>query len=123
MIQAENYQDVAKHFKGFYTLIKDLNPKAIVSVFYHQFDPEMQGEEQLNEFWSIFTDQLKGEASEEDISSAIDLYATSIHSHSLIEMMSRIMSKMIEKQVPTLKLMMNGLYSVTYLVTLVLSPR
>lgn len=104
---------MAKHFKGFYNLLQELGSRATISVFYHQCDIDVHGDEQQNEFWTIFTEQLRSEANDEDISNAIDLYSTSIYDHTLTENMSKIMSKMVERQLPTLKKMINEISSVS----------
>lgn len=102
---------MTKHFKGFYTLLQELGSKATMSIFFHQSDLIVQNEDQQADFWNTFNSQLRG-GNDEDLGAQVDFYHTSINDHSIIEQMSKIMSKMIDRQMNTLRKMMSDLSSV-----------
>lgn len=80
-------------------------------MFLHKADSENHQDANQDDFWQAFTSELKG-GNEDDIDHNIELYNTSIYDHSIFEMMSKIVSKMIEKQVKGLKSMMADISSV-----------
>jgi hypothetical protein len=109
----ENIQDSAKHFRGFYSLLQELGSKATINVFFHQSDllVQNQTEDHQADFWNNLNNHMRG-GQDEDISGQIDFYYTSIQDHSLLEHMSKVMSKMIDRQLNTLRKMMSDLSSV-----------
>lgn len=97
-------------------MLQDINPKASINIFFHQIDNDLSGEEKSSEIWRIFIENLEDKIDNNPLSrtntSQLNYYLTSIYDHSILETMSKIVSKIVAKQIKILPKMMNDISSV-----------